>query len=182
MPKILNRLLAEGNLRRHRTSAREIADLLTLVDRDLADAAVEEVSADRRFAIAYEAALQLATITLYAAGYETHGTGHHFNTFQAFREAMRARGGSTRTTSTSVGASAPLLPTTGPVRFRRQRWNRSWRRSKPSGRMFFRGCGRAIRGWQRASLIPGDNVMSSFCLCSRGWAKEVDVELVQAMG
>jgi len=93
MPKILNRLLAEGNLRRHRTSAREIADLLTLVDRDLADAAVEEVSADRRFAIAYEAALQLATITLYAAGYETHGTGHHFNTFQALRETMRARGG-----------------------------------------------------------------------------------------
>ena len=24
--------------------------------------------------------------------------------------------------------------------------------------------------------------MSSFCLCSRGWAKEVDVELVQAIG
>ena len=64
MPKILNRLLAEGKLRSHRTSAREIADLLGVVDRDLADAAVQDVSADRRFAIAYEAALQLATITL----------------------------------------------------------------------------------------------------------------------
>ena len=92
MPKILNRLLAEGKLRRHRTSAREIADLLAVVDRDLADAAVQEVSADRRFAIAYEAALELATITVYASGYETQGTGHHFNTFQALRETMGTTG------------------------------------------------------------------------------------------
>ena len=69
MPKILNRLVAEGKLRSHRTSAREIADLLGVIDRDLADAAVQEVSADRRFAIAYEAALQLATIAIYASGY-----------------------------------------------------------------------------------------------------------------
>ena len=92
MPKILNRLVAEGKLRSHRTSAREIADLLGVIDRDLADAAVQEVSADRRFAIAYEAALQLATITVYASGYETRGTGHHFNTFQALRETMHNAG------------------------------------------------------------------------------------------
>ena len=92
MPKILNRLLAEGKLRSHRTSAREIADLLAVVDRDLSDAAVQEVSADRRFAIAYEAALQLATITVYATGYETLGTGHHFNTFQALRETRGTTG------------------------------------------------------------------------------------------
>jgi uncharacterized protein (UPF0332 family) len=85
-------LLDEGKLRRHRTSTREIADLLGLVDRDLGDAAVQEVSADRRFAIAYEAALQLATITVYASGYETQGTGHHFNTFQALRETMGRTG------------------------------------------------------------------------------------------
>jgi hypothetical protein len=92
MTKILDRLLAEGKLRRHRTSAREIADLLGVIDRDLADAEVQEVSTDRRFAIAYEAALQLATITVYASGYETQGTGHHFNTFQALRETMGATG------------------------------------------------------------------------------------------
>jgi hypothetical protein len=92
MPKILKRLLAEGKLRGHRTSAREIADLLGVIDRDLADAAVQELSADRRFSIAYEAALQLATITVYASGYETHGTGHHFNTFHALRETMGATG------------------------------------------------------------------------------------------
>jgi hypothetical protein len=92
MPKILKRLLAEGKLRRHRTSAREIADLLGVIDRDLADAAVDAISPDRRFAIAYEAALQLATITIYASGYETHGPGHHFNTFEALRETMGATG------------------------------------------------------------------------------------------
>lgn len=88
MPKILNRLLAEGRLREHRTSAREIADLMGLVERNLADASVDAISADRRFAIAYEAALQLATITLYFNGYETYGAGHHFTTFQALRETM----------------------------------------------------------------------------------------------
>ena len=88
MPKILNRSLAEGRLRKHRTSAREIADLFGVVERNLADASVEAVSADRRFAIAYEAALELATIAPYCNGYETQGAGHHFTTFQALKEAM----------------------------------------------------------------------------------------------
>jgi hypothetical protein len=88
MPKILNRLLAEGRLRRHRTSAREIADLMGVVERNLADASVDAVSADRRFLIAYEAALQLATITLYCNAYETYGAGHHWTTFQALKETM----------------------------------------------------------------------------------------------
>lgn len=88
MPKILSRLLADGRLRRHRTSAREIADLLGVVERNLADASVEAVSTDRRFTIAYEAALQLATVTLYSNGYETYGMGHHFTTFQALKETM----------------------------------------------------------------------------------------------
>jgi hypothetical protein len=92
MPKILRRLLTEGKLRKHKTSAREIADLLGVIERDLADAAVKQLSADRRFAIAYEAALQLATITVYASGYETQGPGHHFNTFLALRETMGTTG------------------------------------------------------------------------------------------
>jgi hypothetical protein len=92
MPNVLSRLLAQRKLRRHKTSAREIADLLGLVDRDLGDAAVQEVSADRRFTIAYEAALQLATITVYATGYETQGPGHHFNTYEALRETMGTAG------------------------------------------------------------------------------------------
>jgi hypothetical protein len=59
-----NRWLVE-----HVTSQAEIADLLAVVERDLADAAIEGLSADRRLGIAYNAALQLATAALAAAGY-----------------------------------------------------------------------------------------------------------------
>lgn len=88
MSEILKRLLAEGKLRKHTTSAREIAALFDVVDRDMADALVDDLSLDRRFAIAYEAALTLGTVTLYCEGYETHGYGHHHNTFQALRGTM----------------------------------------------------------------------------------------------
>jgi hypothetical protein len=46
MPKILNRLLAEGRLRGHRTSARQIADLMGVVERNLAEAEEERREAD----------------------------------------------------------------------------------------------------------------------------------------
>lgn len=78
-------------MRRHKTSPREVADLLRVVDRDLADAGIDQLSADRRFATAYNAALQLATIALVAAGYRTAGSGHHWITIQALPEIMGAR-------------------------------------------------------------------------------------------
>lgn len=84
----LKELLADGRIRRHRTSAREIADLLRIVDRDLADAAVAQLSTDRRFATAYNAALQLATIALHASGYRAAGTGHHWATFHVLPEIL----------------------------------------------------------------------------------------------
>lgn len=46
-------LLANGTVQPHKTSTKEIEGLRQLVARDLADAAVEELSADRRFATAY---------------------------------------------------------------------------------------------------------------------------------
>jgi len=84
----LKELLADGRVRAHKTSAREMADLLRVVDRDLADAAVLQISTDRRFATAYNAALQLATIALYASGYRAAGTGHHWATFHVLPEIM----------------------------------------------------------------------------------------------
>lgn len=54
-----------------------------MVERDLADARVECLSADRRFATAYNAALQLATVALRAEGYRTSGTAHHHTTILA---------------------------------------------------------------------------------------------------
>lgn len=62
--------------------------MLLLVDRDLNDASVETLSTDRRFMIAYGTALLLATMPLYCSGYETHGSGHHWITFQTLPLAM----------------------------------------------------------------------------------------------
>ena len=45
----------EGKLRQHQTSPEEIGNLLQLVKRDIEDANVQTISADRRFATAYNA-------------------------------------------------------------------------------------------------------------------------------
>ena len=50
--------------------------------RDLADAE-DEISADWRFGIAYNAALKLSTILLYASGYRPEKTLQHYRTLQA---------------------------------------------------------------------------------------------------
>ena len=84
----LEQLLADGKLVIHRTSQQEIASLLRVVERDIDDASVEAISADRRFAIAYNAALQLATIALYCKGYKAVGPGQHFTVLQTIKETM----------------------------------------------------------------------------------------------
>jgi hypothetical protein len=72
-----------GWLRPHRTSPEEIDNLLSIVDRDLADAQEEGISADWRFGIAYNAALKLCTILLYASGYRAQRTLQNYRTIQA---------------------------------------------------------------------------------------------------
>jgi len=84
----LKQLLNQGRLRRHKTSQKEISNLLDLVKRDIKDAKVEGLSADRKFACAYNAVLQLATILLYSKGYKPEGAGHHFTVFQAMKDIM----------------------------------------------------------------------------------------------
>jgi len=71
----LDRFFAEERLKPHRTSAREIRDLLRVVDRALADAEVTAISIDLRYQTAYQACLQLATIILAASGARTTGVG-----------------------------------------------------------------------------------------------------------
>jgi hypothetical protein len=80
--------LAEGRLRAHKTTKEEIHDLLGLAQRDLSDASGQGLSSDRRFLFAYDAALTLATIPLYCAGFETHGKGHHWLTFRVLPDVM----------------------------------------------------------------------------------------------
>jgi hypothetical protein len=78
------RWLESGALRRHRASRQEVADLLDVVERDLGDARATVISLDRRFATAYSAALQLATVVLAASGYRAVAQrGHHAVTLQA---------------------------------------------------------------------------------------------------
>lgn len=76
-------------MREYKTSAQEITDVLALVERDLADAARQEVSTDWRFNIAYNAGLQLATLVLYAAGYRAgRGESKHYRVIQAIPLVM----------------------------------------------------------------------------------------------
>jgi hypothetical protein len=86
----LKDLLADGRIRAHTTSAAEVAHLLAVIDRDLADAGLAQLSADRRFATAYNAALQLATTALHAAGYRAAGAGHHWATLHVLPDVMGA--------------------------------------------------------------------------------------------
>jgi hypothetical protein len=76
--------LAKGDVKTHQTSKQEIDNLRALIARDLADAAVIGLSADRRFATAHNAALQTGTIAIACSGYRVSArSGHHKVTFEA---------------------------------------------------------------------------------------------------
>jgi uncharacterized protein (UPF0332 family) len=76
-------------LKTHQTSKQEIAGLLLIVERELMDSEVEDVSADGRFTHAYRAALTLATALLYASGYAVaRGQSHHQRTIEAIPEIL----------------------------------------------------------------------------------------------
>jgi len=71
-----------GWLRAHKTSPKEVAGLLAIVERDLVDAE-GAISADWRFGIAYNAALKLCTILLHASGYRPERALQHYRTIAA---------------------------------------------------------------------------------------------------
>jgi len=84
----LKKYLKNKKLKTHTSSSEEIADLLRIVNRDLKDSQIDGLSNDRQFTTAYNAALQLATIVLHAAGYRSSGKGHHWLTFKILPEIM----------------------------------------------------------------------------------------------
>jgi uncharacterized protein (UPF0332 family) len=84
----LKNLLNQGRLKHHHTSRKEINNLLKLIRRDIKDAKVKGLSTDRKFATAYNAVLQTATILLYCKGYKPKGIGHHFTVFQTMKEIL----------------------------------------------------------------------------------------------
>ena len=63
-----NKLLQSNRVHRHTTSPQELTEIRRLVARDLADAAIPALSDDRRFATAYNAALQTAKMAIPYAG------------------------------------------------------------------------------------------------------------------
>jgi allantoicase len=63
---------------KHKTSKKELDNMRALIARDLADASLAGLSADRRFATAYNAALQAANMAIACAGYRIMSkVGHH---------------------------------------------------------------------------------------------------------
>lgn len=66
-----------GWLRPHNPSRQEVAGLLAIVERDLADAG-GNISPDWRFGIAYNGALKVCTILLHALGFRPERTLQHY--------------------------------------------------------------------------------------------------------
>jgi hypothetical protein len=93
----LSDLERNGWLTKHQTSPNEIRDLLQVVERDLADSDAEGLSADWRMNIAYNAALQAATIALAAAGYRAARESHDFRVIQSLRETIGVEAGAVAT-------------------------------------------------------------------------------------
>jgi len=76
-------LLAVRKVHTHQTSKQELDELRAVVKRDLADAALPALSEDRRFATAYNAALQAARMATACAGYRVAAVpGHHALSFE----------------------------------------------------------------------------------------------------
>ena len=84
--------LKNGWLTEHETTRQEIADLLSLIDRDLSDCQSPGLSADWRLAIAYNAALQVAVAGLAAEGYRVARESHHFRAVQSLAFTLGSDG------------------------------------------------------------------------------------------
>jgi uncharacterized protein (UPF0332 family) len=81
-------LKSQGKVDPHVTSKAELDDLRAVVERNLDDASIQELSDDNRFGIAYQAALLSAKMAIACAGYRVKGQGAHQTTFQALKLAM----------------------------------------------------------------------------------------------
>jgi len=72
-----------GWLKPHQTTQAQVADLLAIAKRDLEEASQAELSTDWQFGIAYNAALKLCTVLLYAKGYRSDKNLAHYRTLAA---------------------------------------------------------------------------------------------------
>lgn len=78
----LKKFISNGVIFKQPLHKDEIAKLLKIADRDIKEASLACHDIDWQFAIAYNAALQLATAVLRASGYRASTkVGHHWATF-----------------------------------------------------------------------------------------------------
>jgi len=88
------KLLANKEVQKHRTSKTELDEMRNLIARDLTDAALTGLSADRQFATAYNAALQAANMAIACGGYRVSSkTGHHKLSFESTKLALGTTAG-----------------------------------------------------------------------------------------
>ena len=86
----LENLLAIRQLQAHRADPVALRKLLDAARRNLADARIEQISADNRFDAAYKCVMQCAMIGLWAHGYRTSTSqpGHHQTALQALPKTL----------------------------------------------------------------------------------------------
>lgn len=84
----LQRFLKAKRLVALKPTPAEIAGLIETADQDFRDAEATGLSADGRFIFGYGAAQALSAAVLRAAGYKTHGQGHHQTLFAAIALLM----------------------------------------------------------------------------------------------
>jgi len=84
----LENWLKAGLLHKHETSPDEIKNLLGIVNRDLHDSGITEVSSDTRFKSAYNAALQASLIALYAEGFKPVRDRTHLYGIESLRHTI----------------------------------------------------------------------------------------------
>ena len=78
----LKRWIDIGDLQKVEVTPKSLEDLLKMVDRDIKDSLIEQLSVDRRFATAYGAALNLANYVIRIQGCRVSARrGHHKITF-----------------------------------------------------------------------------------------------------
>ena len=93
----LEKLVQLGWYKAEPSSAKEIADLFSIVDRSQADLAVKGISDDLRFHAAYNAILTLANIALRANGFRVSlGQGHHQRVIESLEHTLTTQDTATR--------------------------------------------------------------------------------------
>jgi DUF1365 family protein len=83
--------LHEAFITEHTTSQQEISELLAIIDTDLKDAAITELSSERKLGCCFNALLISARVGLRASGYRVSKSNrnHHYYAIQSLRHTVK---------------------------------------------------------------------------------------------